>query len=149
MPAFSKVVEKLIAVQIIQYLKDTNYFDNLQSAYKHSHSTITALLSVTDDIYECLENSELVFLVLLDYSKAFDCANHRLILAKLKAAGFREDSLSWILSYLSGRTQKVVTGAGESEWNGILNGVPQGSVLGPLLFTVLVSNLGDALKRVR
>ena len=51
LPAFSKVVEKLIAVQVIQYLKDTNYFDNLQSAYKHSHSTITALLNVTDDIY--------------------------------------------------------------------------------------------------
>ena len=88
-------------------------------------------------------------MVLLDYSKAFDCANHRLILAKLKAAGFREDSLKWILSYLSGRTQKVVTAAGESEWNGILNGVPQGSVLGPLLFTVLVSDLGDAIRRGR
>ena len=121
----------------------------MQSAYKVSHSTITALLSVTDDIYECLENSELVFLVLLDYSKAFDCANHRLILAKLKAAGFREDSLKWILSYLSGRTQKVVTAVGESEWNGILNGVPQGSVPGPLLFTVLVSDLGDAIRRGR
>ena len=77
MPAFSKVIEKLIAVQVIQYLKDTNYFDNLQSAYKHYHRTITALLNVTEDIYECLENSELVFLVLLDYSKAFDCANHK------------------------------------------------------------------------
>ena len=149
LPAFSKVVEKLLAKQMIEFLKDSHYFDKLQSAYKVSHSTTTALLNVTDDIYECLENSDLVFLVLLDYSKAFDCANHRLILAKLKAAGFREDSLSWILSYLSGRTQKVVTGAGESEWNGILNGVPQGSVLGPLLFTVLVSDLGDAIKRGR
>ena len=147
LPAFSKVLEKLIAKQMIEYLKETNYFDNLQSAYKSSHSTVTALLNVTDDIYECLENSELVFLVLLDYSKAFDCANHRLILAKLKAAGFRDDSLEWIFSYLNGRSQKIVTGTGESEWNGLVNGVPQGSVLGPLLFTVLVSDLRDAIKR--
>ena len=100
LPAFSKVIEKLVAKQMIDYLKETNYFDNLQSAYKSSHSTVTALLNVTDDIYECLENSELVFLVLLDYSKAFDCANHRLILAKLKAAGFRDDSLEWIFHTL-------------------------------------------------
>ena len=149
LPAFSKVIEKLMAKQMIEYLKETHYFDNLQSAYKPSHSTVTALLNVTDDIYECLENSELVFLVLLDYSKAFDCANHRLILAKLKAAGFRDDSLAWILSYLNGRRQKVTTNLGESSWTGMLNGVPQGSVLGPLLFTVLVSDLGDAIKRGR
>ena len=149
LPSFSKVVEKLIAAQVIQYLKDTHYFDNLQSAYKHSHSTITALLNVTDDIYECLENSELVFLVLLDYSKAFDCANHRLILAKLKAAGFRNDALEWISSYLSNRKQLVKTNLGSSSWQSIQNGVPQGSVLGPLLFTVLVSDLKDAIKRGR
>ena len=149
LPAFSKVVEKLIAKQMINYLKETNYFDNLQSAYKGSHSTITALLNVTDDIYECLENSELVFLVLLDYSKAFDCANHRLILAKLKAAGFRSDALDWVFSYLNDRKQKVCTSGGESGWSSVVNGVPQGSVLGPLLFTVLVSDLKDAIKRGR
>ena len=149
LPTFSKVIEKLLAKQIIEYLKETNYFDNLQSAYKHLHSTVTALVNVTDDIYECLENSELVFLVLLDYSKAFDCANHRLILAKLKAAGFRNDSLEWISSYLGGRSQKVITKLGESGWSEVVNGVPQGSVLGPLLFTVLVSDLRDAIKRGR
>ena len=149
LPSFSKVIEKLVCKQMIEYLKDTNYFDSLQSAYKQSHSTITALLNVTDDIYEALENSELVFLVLLDYSKAFDCANHKLILAKLKAAGFGGDSLSWVSSYLSGRRQKVVTTNNESSWQNVLNGVPQGSVLGPLLFTVLVSDLRDAIKRGR
>ena len=121
----------------------------MQSAYRGSHSTITALLNVTDDIYECLDNSELVFLVLLDYSKAFDCANHRLILAKLQASGFRDDALTWVQSYLHGRQQMVTTGKGESSWSQVINGVPQGSVLGPLLFTVLVSDLGDAIKRGR
>lgn len=149
LPAFSKVVEKLMAKQMIGFLKDTNYFDKMQSAYKQYHSTVTALLKVTDDIYECLENSELVILILLDYSKAFDCANHKLILAKLQASGFRNDALDWIRSYLCDRTQKVITDSGESDWCSTLNGVPQGSVLGPLLFTVLVSDLGDAIERGR
>ena len=147
LPAFSKILEKLIAKQMVEYLKNTGYLDNLQSAYKQSHSTITALLNVTDDIYEALEDSELTFLILLDYSKAFDCANHRLILAKLRAAGFCDDSLSWITSYLSGRTQKVFTNSQESSWKSVINGVPQGSVLGPLLFTVLISDISDAIKR--
>ena len=134
---------------MVDYLKSTGFLDNLQSAYKPSHSTITALLKVTDDIYEALENSELTFLVLLDYSKAFDCANHKLILAKLKSAGFKEDALSWVTSYLAGRSQKVITSSQESNWSGFVNGVPQGSVLGPLLFTVLVSDISDAIKRGR
>ena len=134
---------------MVEYLRNTGFLDKLQSAYKQQHSTITALLNVTDDIYEALENSELTFLVLLDYSKAFDCANHRLILAKLKAAGFCDEALSWISSYLTGRSQKVVTGTKESGWEAIVNGVPQGSVLGPLLFTVLVSDIKDVIKRGR
>lgn len=146
---FSKVLEKIAAKQMVDYLKRTGYLDNLQSAYKPCHSTITALLNVTDDIYEALEDSELTFLVLLDYSKAFDCANHKLILAKLKSAGFKNDSLSWITSYLTGRSQKVVAGSQESEWSNIINGVPQGSVLGPLLFTVLVSDISNVIKRGR
>ena len=149
LPAFSKIIEKVAAKQMIEYLRNTGFLDNLQSAYKQAHSTTTALLNVTDDIYEALENSELTFLVLLDYSKAFDCANHRLILAKLKAAGLCGDALSWVESYLSGRSQKVVTGTSESDWESTVNGVPQGSVLGPLLFTVLVSDIKDAIKRGR
>ena len=149
LPAFSKIIEKVAARQMIDYLRDSGFLDNLQSAYKQAHSTTTALLNVTDDIYEALENSELTFLVLLDYSKAFDCANHRLIIAKLKAAGLCDDALTWVSSYLSGRSQKVVTGTKESGWEAIINGVPQGSVLGPLLFTVLVSDIKDAIKRGR
>ena len=149
LPAFSKVIEKLGAHQMINFLRNTQYFDNLQSAYKNNHSTITALLNVVDDIYDALEDSQLTFLVLLDYSKAFDCANHRLILAKLRAAGFCSDALTWMSSYLNNRQQKVVTGSSESQWEFMNNGVPQGSILGPLLFTVLVSDISDAIKRGR
>ena len=90
-----------------------------------------------------MDNSLITILVLLDYSKAFDCANHKLILAKLKALGFKNSSLKWISSYLSGRSQQVTTDKGDSSWIELLNGVPQGSILGPLLFTILVSDISN------
>ena len=84
----------------------------------------------------------IALLTLLDYSKAFDTANHKLILAKLKHFGFHEDALTWVTSYLSNRKQMVRTDS-DSEWAIIQNGVPQGSILGPLLFTVLVSDVSE------
>ena len=142
LPAFSKIAEKIAAKQMSTFLKEHKLLDKLQSAYKNAHSTTTALLTVSDDIFKAIDESEVTLLTLLDYSKAFDTANHRLILAKLKHFGFHEDALSWILSYLSDRKQKVRTDS-DSDWEYISNGVPQGSILGPLLFTVLVSDVSD------
>ena len=143
--AFSKILEKIVAKQIKTYLISNNLLDKYQSAYREQHSTITALTEITDNIYKSLDVSEITLLVLLDYSKAFDCANHKLILAKLKAKGFKNSALKWISSYLSGRSQQVVTENGESSWTELLNGVPQGSILGPLLFTILVSDISNEL----
>ena len=81
-------------------------------------------------------------LTLLDYSKAFDTANHQLIIAKLKHFGFHDDALQWVTSYLTDRKQKVRTDT-DSSWENIQNGVPQGSILGPLLFAVLVSDVSE------
>ena len=141
LPAISKIIEHLAFSQMCNFFKGDKDLDKLQSAYKKFHSTNTALLNISDDIYQSMDKSQITILILLDYSKAFDCANHRLILAKLKAAGFQDDALSWILSYLLDRKQKVSTDLGESRWINIKNGVPQGSILGPLLFLVLVSDL--------
>ena len=146
LPAFSKIMEKLMAKQMKEYLIKNKFLDKFQSAYRGQHSTITALVDITDNIYKALDNSEIIILVLLDYSKAFDMANHKLILAKLKAFGFNNSALKCIESYLTGRSQQVVTDKGESDWLNILNGVPQGSILGPLLFTILVSDISMGLK---
>ena len=139
--AFSKIIEKIVCIQMKSYLINNNYFDKFQSAYRQKHSPITALLDITDNIYKSLDESEITILVLLDYSKAFDCANHTLILAKLKSLGFHNSALKWVSSYLSDRSQKVFTEIGESSWIGLKNGVPQGSILGPLFFTILVSDI--------
>ena len=142
LPAFSKISEKIAAKQMSLFLQEHKLLDKLQSAYRNLHSTTTALLTVSDDIFKAMDDSEVALLTLLDYSKAFDTANHRLILAKLKHFGFHEDALSWVASYLSNRKQKVRTDS-DSEWELIQNGVPQGSILGPLLFTVLVSDISE------
>jgi hypothetical protein len=144
LPAFSKISEKIAAKQMAQFLQEHKLLDKLQSAYRISHSTTTALLTVSDDIFKALDDSEVVLLTLLDYSKAFDTANHRLILAKLKHFGFHEDALAWVASYLGNRKQKVRTDS-DSDWEHIQNGVPQGSILGPLLFTVLVSDISETI----
>ena len=146
LPAISKVMEKIAAKQMVDYLKAKMLLDKNQSAYKQNHSTLTALLKITDDIYDALENTEITILVLLDYSKAFDCANHRLILAKLQKCGFHPEALKWLESYLTKRSQKVVTEENASPWKYMVNGVPQGSILGPLLFTILISDIRHVIK---
>ena len=143
---FSKIIEKIAAKQMKEYLINNNFLNKFQSAYKSKHSTITALVEITDHIFKSLDKSEITLLVLLDYSKAFDCANHKLILAKLKSFGFDNSALSWINSYLSSRSQQVTTEIGESSWITLLNGVPQGSILGPLLFTILISDIAKDIK---
>ena len=141
LPTLSKILEKIVNVQIVGYLVDHELLDPYQSAYKKRHSTLTALLKLNEDIFEALDDSEVTLLVLLDFSKAFDTVNHKLLLAKLDILGFQGSVCNWIHSYLSGRSQKVKTDTEESEWAEIKNGVPQGSILGPLLFTILVSDM--------
>ena len=143
---FSKITEKSAAFQIIEYLNRKSLQDTKQSAYKQNHSTTTALLKITDDLYNALDDGELSLLVLLDYSKAFDTINHRILFAKLKALGFTFDAVSWIVGYLTDRRQKVKTHNDESGWESIQYGVPQGSVLGPLLFSLVVHDISTCIK---
>ena len=141
----SKILEKIVSKQILKFLQDNNLMESLQSGFRPGHSTATALLKVTDDIFSAIDSSEVSFLILLDYSKAFDTFNHKLLLAKLLSMGFRGTTLDWIGSYLAGRAQKVKSNGQFSDWSSINNGVPQGSILGPLLFTILVSDFKNSL----
>lgn len=141
LPALSKIIEKLSNIQMVLYLNEHCLFDPNQSAYRSYHSTTTALLKITDDILESMEDLEISIMVFLDFSKAFDTVNHRLLLEKLKILGFDTPSCNWVKSYLSNRYQCVKIGDTCSEWKQIKNGVPQGSILGPLLFTILTSDM--------
>ena len=141
LPTFSKILEKSANVQIVAYLQKHCLLDPYQSAYKKNHSTNTALLKITDDILDAIDDSNITLLIFLDFSKAFDTVNHKILIEKLRILGFQTDSCEWINSYLCNRYQRVVVGEEQSDWIHIENGVPQGSILGPLLFTILVSDM--------
>ena len=122
-------------VQLNSYLGENDLHEPLQSAYKIFHSTETALLTVTNDIMLSLDKGENVFLVLLDLSAAFDTVNHPFLLARLqKSFGIRGTVLQWFDSYLSQRTQFVNINEANSTVRDLPVGVPQGSVLGPVLY---------------
>ena len=142
----SKIFEKLVSDQMKKHFLDNSLMNKNQSGYKPHHSCTTALLHISDYIYDAMDNGEIVFLVLLDYSKAFDLANHNLIIAKLRALGFDESALDWLKSYLDNRKQKVLLDSDESSLIELENGVPQGSILGPLLFTILVNDISDVIR---
>ena len=137
----SKVLEKIANKQICAYLIRHALLDTCQSAYKANYGCITALLKVLDDILDGVDDSEATILVLLDFSKAFDTVNHRLLLEKLSILGFQNNALEWVKSYLTGRKQQVKTDNEVSEFIDLKNGVPQGSILGPLLFTIMVLDI--------
>ena len=111
----------------------------LQSAYRKNHSTETALLRVLNDILMTLDHHQDVVLVMLDLSGAFDTLDHDILISWLRCHfGFSDTVLKWFSSYLSGQTQLVIIGDTTSSPRSVDFGVPQGSILGPLLFSLIL-----------
>ena len=148
LPFVSKIIEKVVASQLIQHQNVNNLMEMLQSAYKEYHSTETALLCVQNDILLEMDKGKVVFLVLLDLSAAFDTVRHDILLERLsKRLGICGTALNWFQSYLKDRQQTVVVSNQQSGKQNLTCGVPQGSVLGPLLFTIYTSPLGDIVRK--
>ena len=140
----SKLIEKVVCAQISEMAEKSGNTEPLQSAYKRNHSTEMALLKVKADILQAIDNQRVVCLILLDLSAAFDTVNHQLLLNRLKYKfGFGGVILDWIRFYLKDRKQRVVIGDVQSDMVELSQGVPQGSVLGPILFSLYTSPLGD------
>ena len=134
LPCLSKILEKVVASQLCSYFDNHNFFNFLQSGFRKNHSTASALLKIITDIINSLDQNDITILTLLDYSKAFDTVNHELLLAKLKHFGFMDQTLQWFKSYLSDRNHSVTYNNQMSSWLTVSNGVPQESILGPILF---------------
>jgi len=147
LPSISKVLERMVKWQISEHLKENDLLFEFQSGFRAGYSTASALLKVTNDIRTNLSKNVATVLLLLDFSKAFDSVSHRLLLSKLKARfGFTADAARLIESYLSGRSQSVCVNGFHSQLLGISCGIPQGSVLGPILFSMFINDLPERLK---
>ena len=144
----SKITEKIVSLQITNYLKTNSLFEKHQSAYRKHHNTETALIKITNDLLLSADNKKVSVLVLLDLSAAFDTIDHKILLARLqKTFGFRGTVLNWFKSYLSNRLQCVKIKNIFSNDKPLLFGVPQGSVLGPLLYTLYTTPLGGIIRK--
>ena len=143
----SKLMERVAANRLLNHMSLNNLHVLFQSSYKQFHSTETALLRIHSDILSALDNKKCVLLVLLDLSAAFDTIDHPTLFSRLaNAIGLSGKALQWFVSYLTDRTQSVIINGVESEtWN-LLFGVPQGSVLGPILFIIYTSPLAKILE---
>ena len=139
-----KTIEQAVTSQLTQHISGNSLLEPMQSAYRSGHSTETAPLRVKTDLLQAIDRQEVVCLILLDLSSAFSTVNHCLLLQRLEVSfGIKETALEWIRLYLTGRTQRVSVGKATSSPIVLSFGVPQGSVLGPILFTLYTSPLGS------
>jgi hypothetical protein len=146
-PTFSKVFEYLLKKQITKFFDNNNLFSKSQYGFRNNLSTTLAVNDLSEFVFSALENKEHVNATCFDLSKAFDCVTHHILLTKLGYYGFNQSSTDLLQSYLQNRQQFVAVNGMVSDNLSINCGVPQGSVLGPLLFLIYINNLPLALPK--
>ena len=142
----SKTLERVVAKQLCAHLDMNNLHEPHQSAYRCNHSTETALLRIHTDIKQALADRKVVLMALLDLSAAFDTISHDMLLHSLAAVGVQGMALQWFTSYVKDRTQTTLVAGSRSTPQPLSTGVAQGSVLGPVLFSVYTRSLGALLR---
>ena len=143
----SKVLEKIVLSQLLDHLTHNHLLNPHQSAYRQSHGTETALLRIVNDILLGFDNDKVALLALLDPSAAFDTNDHSILLSRLQTFGISGTVLNWFQSYLLDRGQSVYVKGASSKPSVLSFGVPQGSVLGPILFVLYASPVSDVISR--
>ncbi|KAK3553556.1 hypothetical protein QTP70_004574 [Hemibagrus guttatus] len=141
----SKILERVVCNQLSDYLMQNNLHDPNQSGFKAAHSTETALLAATEKLHAARSAKLSSVLILLDLSAAFDTVNHKTLLSTLRSLGICGTAWEWFASYLDGRSYQITWKGLTSDSRRLSTGVPQGSVLGPLLFSLYTHSLGKVI----
>ena len=142
----SKVLERLFLSRLKDHISQCSNFTQFQSAYRHYHSTETAMLKILNDVYNTADGQRSTCLVALDLSAAFDTLDHATIIDRLRHTfGIESSAIDWLTSYLTNRSQFVKFGDFLSTPTHCSIGVPQGSVLGPILFSLFISPVAGVI----
>jgi hypothetical protein len=143
----TKLIERIVLRRLTQYLESNDLYEHKQSAFRKHHSCETALLFVQNIALGAMDSGNVTLLVLLDLSSAFDTVNHTTLLTKLSSIGVCGNALTWFRQYLYNRWQSVKIGNSQSDSRPIMTGVPQGSVLGPTLFSIYLTGIGEVIRK--
>ena len=138
---FSKIIERLMYNRLLNFINRHKIFNQNQFGFRNNHSTCMTLVILVENLVDALDNRNCAVGIFLDFQKAFDTVDHGIILDKLYCYGIRGIAHDWFVSYLSNRQQSVIYNGYESELKVMRCGVPQGSILGPMLFLLYINDL--------
>ena len=143
----SKLVEKAAQIQLLDFMETPGQLNPSAHTYRKDHSTTTTLLEIIDEIHKGADDKKFASIMTVDQSVAFNSVDYQLLIQKLEIYNVGPGALQWISSYLKFRTQYVVVGRAQSEMHHVKVGVPQGSVIGPLLFAIFTNEMSAAVTR--